>query len=754
MKYGTPIFFWQVLSILMLWPAWGMGQTEIPLIPKPNNIVVGTGSYIIPNKLAVHVSPEFVTTARIFEEMPGIDSVGIERIRNPRRTPDEGVRILEARSTHQLTEGKYRLQVDSTGIQIIGHTEEAIVQGFMTLLQLSYLQDFYNVIPHLTIEDRAAYGYRGLHLDVSRHFFPISFLEKYIDLMALYKFNTFHWHLTDDGGWRLQLLKYPELTQQAAWRTHHRWADWKANGSLYVPAGHPNANGGYYTQREVRELVEYANRKGVTIIPEINMPGHADAALAVYPELSCTGQAVNHTEFCVGNESTYSFLTSVLDEVVDLFPSTYIHIGGNEVDKTNWGHCPKCQALKDSLGLESEEQLQSHFYSRINEYLKSRGRKLIGWDDMMEGEVANGTTIMSWRGETQGAEAANAGHNVIMTPQTHLYFDYYQSDPRTQPKAIGGYSNLENVYSYKPLPEGLASDKARHILGAQGNMWTEYTPTPMHVEYMVFPRAIALSEVLWTDGDKKDFDDFRTRLQQHYRLLQRLDVNYYRPSFNTQINVEYNPDDNTNTVSVNSEQYEPSIHYTIDGTQPTAASPQYSKPFDLAAGALVKAAYFLDSVQVGPVDSAQVDLHRAIGKKVIYNTDWHTYPAQAEATLTNGQKGGLRYGDGEWQGFLGDFDVVIDFERREQIEQVAIRFMQEAGSDIFFPGEVNILLSDNGTNYRHVATISHDIPTDNTDIVFHRFEEMFEKPQSARYLRITAPRAQPGFLFTDEIIVY
>lgn len=754
MKYGNLLFLWQTLSLLFFLPVIAIGQSEIPLIPKPNKMTIESGVYIISNHIEVHASDPFVSTASVFDELPGVDSVSVVRIRNVRRTPEEGIRLIQARSGHQLAAGAYRLQVDSTGIQIIGHDEQAIIQGVMTLAQLSYLQDFYNVIPQLTIEDKPAYGYRGMHLDVSRHFFPIPFLKRYIDLMALYKFNTFHWHLTDDGGWRLQIWQYPELTRKAAWRTHHNWADWKANGYRYVEAGHPNANGGYYTQEEVRDFVEYAKRKGITVIPEIDMPGHADAALAAYPELSCTGEAHNHA-FCLGNDSTYVFLTHVLDEVMDLFPSPYIHIGDDEADKSSWQNCPKCQGLKDSLGLENEEQLQSHFIGRINDFLKSRGRKLIGWDEMMEGGLPDGATVMNWRDEAQGVEAANAGHDVIMTPRSHLHFDSYQSDPRTQPKAIGGYSTLENVYDYNPrAAAGLAEGKARHILGAEGNVWTEYLPTTSHVEYMVFPRAIALSEVLWTEQADRKFDDFRARLQAHYRLLQRLHVNYYRPSFDARIHVQFNPETHNNTVSIVSEQYEPTIRYTVDGSNPSASSPWYSKEFDLATSTVIKAAYFLDSVQVGPVDSVWVDLHRAIGRKVTYSTPWHTYPAQSEATLTDGQKGGLCYDDGQWQGFQGDFDVVIDFERREQIERVALQFMQDAGHGIFLPSEVNILLSDNGTNYRQVATIKHDVSPDDPALIYHRFEELFEKPLAARYLRISAPRARPGFLLTDEVVVY
>lgn len=754
MQLGNLIFLRRIVCVLCFVPLLAFSQSEIPLIPKPQKMTVGEGTYTIANNVEVHAFDPFMEVAALFEELPGVDSVEVIRIRNMRRAPEEGVRILPAQAVDQLADDMYRLEVDSTGIQLIAHNEQAMVQGIMTLMQLSYLQDFYNVIPQLVIEDKPAYRYRGLHLDVSSHFFPIPFLKKYIDLMALYKFNTLHWHIAGEGGWRLQIFQYPELTRQAAWRTHSEWDVWKENGQRYIQAGHPNANGGYYTQQEVRDLVDYATRKGVAIIPEVSMVGHAEPVLTVYPELSCTGHAYSHHDFCVGNEATYDFVANVMNELVELFPSPYVHIGGGVVDTSSWQHCPKCQGLKDSLGLETEEQLHSYFTSRISDYLKERGRQLIVRDATAGVDLPDGVILMDSQGEAQIAETINAGRDVIIASKSQLNFDHYQSDPRAHPKATGGYTTLSHVYEFNPRPTGVNDDKLNHVMGGQGNVWTTHIATSSQVEYMAFPRALALAEVLWTSQADKDLEDFQARLQDHYRVLQRLHVNYYRPLFDARIGVQYDSETNSNTVSITSEQYEPTIRYTVDGVDPSAASPVYSKSFDLATSTVVKAAYFLDSVQVGPVDSAVVDLHKAIGKKVTYNTEWHTYPAQSEVTLTNGQKGSLRYEDGQWQGFLGDFDVIIDFERREQIKEVAIQFMEEAASDIFLPREVNILMSDNGTNYRHVGTIERGRTAQESALFFHRFEKTFDQPLAARYLRITAPRAQPGFLFTDEVVVY
>src|SRR5690606_10458582 len=363
----------------------------------------------------------------------------------------------------------------------------------------------------MTLEDSPRFAYRGLRLDVSRHFYPISFLEKYIDLMAIYKLNRFHWHLTDGAGWRLEIKKYPELTQKAAWRNFSLWKDWWNSPRQYVEMGSPNAYGGYYTQEEARHLVDYAARKGITIIPEIEMPGHSEEVLAVYPHLSCSGLPYQNSEFCIGNEETFTFLTGVLDEVMDVFPSEFIHIGGDEASKESWKTCPKCKKRIEDEGLKNVEELQSYLSKRINEYVKSKDRKIIGWDEILEGGLAEGATVMSWRGEEGGIKAANSGHDVIMTPGSPMYFDSYQSNPMDQPEAIGGFTPLSKVYNYDPVPSDIGDNNRKHILGVQANLWTEYMPTQEHVEYMAYPRVLALAEVAWTSAEQKDWTDFESR---------------------------------------------------------------------------------------------------------------------------------------------------------------------------------------------------------------------------------------------------
>lgn len=741
-----------VLSSMAVMPA--LAQDRISLIPQPSTLEIHEGEFIFPSVTRVYAFDEFSDLASLLSEHPYAHFTPVERIKSHKRIPASGIRLILADEADKLPADAYRLMVDTGGIAITAHQPAAIINGILTVLQLAYTQPNGRILPAMLIEDRPRFAYRGLHLDVSRHFYPLSFLKKFIDLMALYKFNTFHWHLTDGAGWRLEIKQYPELTQQAAWRTHVNWKDWWQNGRRYLNEGDPNASGGYYTQNEARELVAYAARKGITVIPEIEMPGHSEEVLAMYPELSCSGQPYQQAEFCIGNEETFTFLTNVLSEVIDIFPSEYIHIGGDEASKESWKTCPKCQALMEKEGLKTVDELQSYAVKRMEAFLQSKGRKLIGWDEILEGGLSAGATVMSWRGEEGGVQAANAGHNVIMTPNSHLYFDYYQSDPRRQPEAIGGYIPLRKVYEYEPIPAEVAADKAKHILGAQGNIWTEYMPTSEHVEYMAFPRALALAEVVWSDPKQRDWADFYERLQQHYTLLQKLHVNYYRPSYEVDIAVRFNADTLTNTVSMSTEQYGTGIRYTTDGGDPDAKSALYTEPIELSMPATVKAAFFVDSGRVGPVSVARADVHKAIGKAVSYQTPWDTFAAEETRTLVNGSKGGRQADDGQWQGFRNNVDVTIDFERREELHSVAVGFRQDRAVNAYLPGEVKVLLSDNGKNFREAGTLFNDISPKERFRVTKTFEIHFDTPQTARYLRIVATNVQHELLLTDEVVVY
>ncbi len=449
--------------------------------------------------------------------------------------------------------GAYHLSVRNNGIYIAGDNETGVFYGIQTLIQLlpANATNTKLGIPYVVIDDYPRFGYRGLMLDVGRHFFPVEFIKSYIDLIAMHKMNTFHWHLTDDQGWRIEIKKYPRLTEVGAWR----------NGTVigHFPgtASDNKKHGGFYTQEEVKDVIAYAKKRYVTILPEIEMPGHASAAIAAYPWLSCfsneptknspnaadatkaaTGKQVQETwgvfedVFCAGNDSVFTFLQDVLTEVTALFPSSYVHVGGDECPKTNWKRCPKCQARMKLLGLKTEHELQSYFVQRMEKFVNSKKKKMIGWDEILEGGLAPNATVMSWRGEKGGIEAAKQNHDVIMTPTTYVYFDYAQSKLEDS-LVIGGYLPMEKVYGYEPIPAVLTTAQGKHIMGGQSNIWTEYMDNAGKVQYMIFPRVDALCEVLWSPKEKRNYKDFETRLQSQFKRYDFQGIHYSKASLET-----------------------------------------------------------------------------------------------------------------------------------------------------------------------------------------------------------------------------
>ena len=492
---------------------------DIAILPKPVHVMVNDGFFEIRKNTKIIVDSETRPLGEMLRTLIA-PSMGFELDISDGNPVRNSIQLSVDPSLEELEEEGYRLTVDKKGVLIEAPAEAGIFYGMQTLRQLLPVEIFSEIadedvrwaIPSVEIKDYPRFKWRGMHLDVCRHFMPVEFVKKYIDLIAIQKMNRLHLHLTDDQGWRIEIKEYPKLTEISAWRDetivgHYRDEPRKFDGKIH---------GGFYTHDEIREIVAYAEERYVTIVPEIEMPGHGQAALAAYPEISCTGGpfkvstiwGIREEVFCAGNEMTFEFLENVLREVLDLFPGEYIHVGGDECPKDRWEKCPKCQARIREEGLHDEHELQSYFITRMEKYLAANNRRLIGWDEILEGGLPPNATVMSWRGEEGGIAAAKSGHDVVMTPYGYTYFDYYQADPENEPLAIGGLLPLEKVYSYDPVPTALNEQQQTHILGVQGQVWTEYIPSPEKAEYMAFPRACAMAEIGWTPLDRKNFNEF------------------------------------------------------------------------------------------------------------------------------------------------------------------------------------------------------------------------------------------------------
>ena len=583
----------------------------------------------------------------------------------------------------------YVLSVNSDGVRIEALSGAGLFYGVQTLLQMA--ADAPEGMTAVTVKDEPRFEYRGIMLDVSRHFRSKEFVKRQIDLLSYYKINRLHLHLTDAAGWRIEIKKYPRLTQFAAWRPQAVWKDWWNGKREYCEETDPRAQGGYYTQDDIRELVAYAQKHYVTIIPEIEMPSHSEEVLTAYPELSCTHVPYKQSDFCIGNEKTFEFLENVMTEVMELFPSEYIHIGGDEAGKASWPNCKLCQARMKKEGLKDVNELQSYSIHRMERFLNSHGRKLLGWDEILDGGLAPNATVMSWRGTEGGLAAIRSGHKAIMSPGQYCYLDGYQDAPYSQPEAIGGYLPLKKVYGYEPVPDSLSADEAKLMYGVQANLWTEYIPTEEHAEYMLYPRAIALAEVAWSKPENKSWEDF------HRRALKIVD-------------------------ELKAKGYHPFELKNEIGNRKEAET---------------------------PVE------HLALGKKVTYNAPyWENYPAAGEATLTDGLRGGWNYNDQLWQGFVTKdrVDVVIDLEKETPIHSVAADFMQICGPEVFMPERVVISVSNDGKEFTQLAEIKHEVVRDDA-VTFKNFG--WEGEASARYIRYQALASDKfgGVLFTDEIVV-
>lgn len=748
-------------------------QADYRVVPLPQEITPGMGTpFVLDNQVKIlypegnqqmQRNAEFLaeyvkkSTGKVLETQAGTE--GNKAI------------VLKLGLTSENPEA-YQLTVTDQLVTIAAPTEAGVFRGIQTLRKsLPVVQDAGVVLPPVAINDYPRFKYRAMMLDVSRHFFSLDSVKRYIDILALHNINNFHWHLSDDQGWRIEIKKFPKLTEIGSQRkeTVIGRNSGKYDGIPY---------GGYFTQEEAKEVVAYAKERYINVIPEIDMPGHMLAALTAYPELGCTGGpyevwpmwGVADDVLCAGNDKTLEFIDGVLGELIEIFPSEYIHVGGDECPKVRWEKCPKCQARIKKLGLKpknghsSEERLQSFIISHAEKFLNQHGRRIIGWDEILEGGLAPNATVMSWRGTEGGIEAARLGHDVIMVPTTYLYFDYYQTkDTKDEPLAIGGYVPIENVYHFEPVPSVLNAEQKKHIIGLQANLWVEYIPTFKHVEYMVLPRMAALCEVQWTMPEKKNYEDFLTRLPHLFAVYNLEGYNFAKHLYN--ITAEFTPNEAEGKLDVALSTIDHAdIHYTLDGTEPTEASPKYNGILKIDGACTLKAVAIRPTGN-SKVLSEQISFNKATLKPVTMNQPVNKqYEFKGAPTLVDGLKGGANYKTGRWIAFYkNDMEAVIDLQKPVEISGIALSTCVEKGDWVFDTRGISVAVSEDGKDFKEVASENYPAmkQTDRNGVYDH---QLSFSPVTARYVKVTAlsehsipdwhgGKGNFGFLFVDEIAV-
>lgn len=693
---------------------------------------------------------------------------------------DEGSNQVYFKTELAMGPEAYSLEVQKNRIEIKAARPAGFFYAIQTLRQLlpveiesSQKQEKMDwLVPVISVSDSPSFKWRGYMLDVSRHFFPKEDVLRMIDNLALHKINTLHLHLVDDQGWRIQIKKYPKLTQVGAWRTDREDKPW--NSRPKQENGEKATYGGFYTQDDIKEMVAYAQSRFITIIPEIEMPAHVTSALSAYPQYSCTGGPFTVPPgglwpitdiYCAGNDSTFLFLEDVLSEVIDLFPSKYIHIGGDEATKTEWEKCPKCKKRIKDEGLKNVGELQSYFIKRMEKFIHSKGRVLLGWDEILEGGLPPEATVMSWRGFKGGIEAANQGHDVVMTPTSDCYLDYYQGPVDQEPLAIGGYLPLSKVYHFNPLPEELSVEGAKHILGAQANLWTEYVPDLKHAEYMTFPRIAAMAEALW-NPEGRNWEDFSRRVQLFMKRYDQIGINYSKSAYKVSAKPEFDPEKKQLAVSLNSDLAGIDIHFTTDGSEPNTLSPRYTEPIVMDKTTILKAVSFKMDGHPGEKELTQLfDINSATAKPVKYLTPYNdSYKGSGEYTLVNGVRGSINHHDGEWQGWsVANMEVVIDLQQPTEIHSFLVGSVQNSRASIFFPKKIEFFVSADGMKFQKVAETVNDVDPLAGEKQLKDFSASFN-PVTVRFVKVVAQNqgktpkghaaeGKAAWLFVDEIAV-
>lgn len=744
MRLLTYLFLALILSTTI------QAQEKTSLIPKVMTMETQEGFFTINSDTKVISNTDALPIANLLTENFGLNQTFDPNIEN----------LISFQNAPFLENEAYSISITEERVIIKAGSGAGHFYAFQTLLQLITADQ---KLPLSYIEDKPRLAYRGLMLDVSRHFMPKEFVKKLIDVMAFYKLNTLHWHLTDDQGWRIEIKQYPKLTEVGSVRSESmigHYSEEKYDGKPY---------GGFYTQDDIKEIVAYAETKFVTIIPEIEMPGHAVAALSSYPELGCSGGPYKvRSEWGVATdvycpyEETFTFLENVLTEVMVLFPSKYIHIGGDECPKDSWKASEFCQNLIKEKELGDEHGLQSYFITRIDEFVSSKGKKIIGWDEILEGGLSPNATVMSWRGVAGGIEAAKQGHDVIMTPNSHLYLDYYQGNPDSEPLAIGGFLPLEKTYSFDPIPSELTEDEDKFIVGVQGNLWTEYVTTTEQAEYMYFPRALAVAEIGWTTDRTKNYSNFAERVQSQFKNLKKLNINYAQSMYSITMDL-LSGEKGKIKVALNSPIPSAEIRYNTDGTAPTLTSPVYTnKGIEISKNAEIKARLFQDDEPLGHIFSQSIIINKITGSDYKSEFKPTKYKGGSSNALTNGIKGSVNRLE-EWVGINGEnLNVVFDLDSKTKFSKISLSFLHAPSSWIMLPKSLTISGSKDGINYQKLGEFSIDQelnPESRLENVSLKI-----KGKKLKKLKIEATnfgplpanhpgKGSPSWLFVDEIEV-
>ena len=746
-------------------------ENNISVIPKPAHLEMKAGSFQFTQNTRFIVSDaaQKEIASILIDKFKKVSEFNLEfSTQVPKKD------FVQFVVNEKLEDEAYKLEVNSDRVIIISKGNAGFLYGIETLRQLlpesiessEKISNAEWIVPNVTISDQPRYKYRGLMLDVSRHFFKMDYIKKTIDRMAMLKMNVLHFHLVDDQGWRIEIKKYPKLTEVGAWRVDQEDKHW--DGRYTTTADEKGTYGGFYTQEELKELVAYASTKNVEIIPEIEMPAHVSSAIAAYPELSCHERPIGVPSggvwpitdiYCAGKENTFQFLENVLTEVMDIFPSKYIHVGGDEATKTNWKACPNCNKRMQAEGLKNAEELQSYFIKRMERFINSKGKKLIGWDEILEGGIAPEATVMSWRGVAGGVEAAKQGHDVIMTPGSHCYFDHYQGPQNEEPLAWGGYTPLSKVYTFDPVVDTMTPAEAKHVLGGQANLWSEQIKTEAHSEYMIFPRLAALSETLWSPKESRNWEDFSARIVSMFKRYDFLGINYAKSAYLVMHDVQIDMDTKKVSLSLKNEFTNGDIRYTLNDQKLTDNAIKYSKPLIVDKTTTIHASLFKNDRPVGVAFNTTIEFHKAVGKKVTFKDIYSDqYKGEGEFGLVNTLRGSKNFTDGHWQAWLGkDMEAVIDMGEETSIQEVTLGTLENQGPGIYFPTAVKVYVSNDGKNYREVGVQKRAFAK-NPSFDLKDFKISFEK-QSVRYVKVVAdclktlPNGGKAWLFVDEILI-